>query len=83
MRDGGGGHLLQIATPAHCPDDGRAAPVGELRGHGPHPAQHPLHQDGQAGDRADGENGPVPGDAVRPLLSGELTEGRLGTVRSA
>jgi len=41
LRDRGGVHLRQIAALADRPDDGRAAPVGELRGHGPTPPSTP------------------------------------------
>jgi len=59
MADSRGVDPCQITAPAHRPDDRCAALVRKLGGQGPDPAQHPLHQDGQAGDRAVGEHRPV------------------------
>ena len=47
---------------SHRPDHGRTAPVRELRRQCSDTAEHAVHQDGRAGDRAVGEHCAVSGD---------------------
>ena len=68
--DGRSGHPPEIAALADRPDDD--GPAGELRGQSPDTAQHPVHQDRQAGDRAVGGNGPVGGDPRDPQAGADV-----------
>ena len=49
-------------------------PPSTLAGNGQSPdtAQHPVHQDRQAGDRAVGENGPVGGEPRDPQAGADV-----------
>ena len=67
---------------ADRPDDGRAAPAGELRGQRPDAAQHPVHQDRQAVDRPVGEDGPVGGDPRDPQAGADVIADAVGQADS-
>ena len=85
VRHGRSRNPVQVAAPAHRADDGGADPAGQPGGQRPDPAQHSVHQDGPAGNRAIAEDGPVPGDPQDAQAGAEIVadpSGRSTACRS-
>lgn len=74
------GHLVQVGTAADRAGDGRSAPGGELGGEGADPAEHPVHEDGRAGDGAVAEDRAVGGGARDVEAGPDLVGNLVGQV---
>ena len=80
VREGRGAHPLKVHVSSHSPNDGCAAPVGELRGQRSDRAEHALHHDNVAVDRAVSEHSSVGGDPRNAQAGAELVRNFVGQI---